>query len=137
LCGKQSYFRRRCTTGLKQYKEELTLTPSIKILENAEKALEEIKDLYQTGYEMDDIFVLAHHADVTHKIAAIANTKEIGIAEEGIYQSLANVFKSRGDELRAKFISLGVSEVEATRLEAELDKGHVAVINISKVSNVQ
>jgi hypothetical protein len=108
------------------------MIPTIKIVENAEKALEEIKDLYQKGFEMDEVYVLAHQADVTHKIAAIANTKEIGIAEEGIYQSLANVFKSRGDELRAKFTSLGVSEEEAVLLERKLDQGHVAIINISK-----
>jgi len=108
------------------------LKPIIKVAENAEKALEEVKDLYRRGYEMDDIYVLAHHADVTHKLAAIANTKEIGITEGGIYQSLANVFRSRGDELREKFVSLGISEDEASRLERELDKGHVAVIKISK-----
>jgi 5-bromo-4-chloroindolyl phosphate hydrolysis protein len=108
------------------------MIPTIKIVENAEKALEEIKDLYQKGFEMDDVYVLAHQADVTHKIAAIANTKEIGIAEEGIYQSLANVFKSRGDELRDKLVSLGISEVKAANLERQLDQGHVAIINISK-----
>lgn len=108
------------------------MLPSIKVVENAEKALEEIRNLYQLGYEMDDIYVLAHHADVTHKIAAIANAKEIGIEEQGVYQTLANVFKSRGDELRAKFVSLGVSEAEAAILESKLDLGQVAVINISK-----
>jgi hypothetical protein len=41
-----------------------------------------------------------------------------------------------GEELRSKFISLGISEDEATRLERELDKGHVAVINVSKVANI-
>jgi hypothetical protein len=111
------------------------MKPIIKVAENAEKALEEVKDLYQRGYEIDDIYVLAHHADVTHKLAAIANTKEIGITEEGVYQSLANVFRSRGDELRSKFVSLGITEVEADQLERELDKGHVAVINISKDIN--
>jgi len=111
------------------------MKPTINVAENAEKALEVVKDLYQQGFEMDDIYVLAHHEDVTHKLAAIANTKEIGISEEGIYHSLANMFKSRGDELRSKFVSLGVSDDEAARLERELDNGHVAVINISKVLN--
>jgi hypothetical protein len=105
---------------------------TIKVVENAEKALEEIKDLYQKGFEMDDVYVLAHQADITHKIAAIANTKEIGIAEEGIYQSLANVFKSRGEELRDKLVSLGISDEKAANIERKLDQGQVAVINISK-----
>jgi hypothetical protein len=105
---------------------------SIKVVENAEKALEEINDLYQKGFEMNDVYVLAYHADITHKIAAIANTKEIGIAEEGIYQSLANVFKSRGEELRDKLVSLGISDVKAANIERKLDQGQVAVINISK-----
>jgi 5-bromo-4-chloroindolyl phosphate hydrolysis protein len=108
------------------------MIPTIKIVENAEKALEEIKDLYQKGFEMDDVYVLAHQADITHKIAAIANTKESGIAEEGIYQSLANVFKSRGEELRDKLVSLGISDEKAANIERKLDQGQVAVINISK-----
>ncbi len=111
------------------------MKPIIHVAENAEKALEVVKDLYQRGFEMDEVYVLAHHADVTHKLAAIANTNEIGLSEEGVYQSIANVFKSRGDELRSKFVSLGVSEEEAARLERELDNGHVAVINIPKVLN--
>jgi len=108
------------------------MKPVVKIVENAEKALEEVKDLYRRGYEIDDVYVLAHHSDITHKIAAIANTKEIGVTEEGIYEAFANVFRSRGDELRSKFVSLGISEDEADRFEQELDKGHVAVINISE-----
>jgi 5-bromo-4-chloroindolyl phosphate hydrolysis protein len=108
------------------------MVPTIKVVENAEKALEEIKDLYQKGFEMEDIYVLAHQADVTHKIAAITNTKEIGFEEEGTYQTLANVFKSRGEELRDKLVSLGISEVKAANIEQKLDQGHVAVINMSK-----
>jgi hypothetical protein len=110
--------------------------PMTRIVENAEKALEEVEVLYQRGFGMEDIYVLAHNTEVTHKLAALANTKEIGVAEEGVMQSLANVVRSRGDELRSKLESLGVPEEEAVQVERQLDQGHVAIINTSEVQGL-
>jgi Fe2+ transport system protein FeoA len=112
------------------------MSPMTKIVENAEKALKEVELLYQRGFVMEDIYVLAHNAEVTHKLAALANTKEIGVAEEGVFQSLANVIRSRGDELRSKLESLGVPEGEAIQVERQLDQGHVAIINTSEVQGL-
>lgn len=56
------------------------------------------------------------------------NTNDIGVAEQGIVNSIANVFRSRGDELRSKMESLGLSNLEAQRFEEELDRGRIVVI---------
>ena len=56
------------------------------------------------------------------------NTNDIGVAEQGIVNSIANVCRSRGDELRSKMESLGLSNLEAQRFEEELDRGRIVVI---------
>lgn len=102
--------------------------PYGKVVENGTHAVEVVNELKSTGYGFDDIFVLAHQKDRTDKIADTAGTQEIGIKEEGLFDSLANVFRSRGDELRSKMTSLGFTKEEADFYEEELDRGKVLVI---------
>ena len=102
--------------------------PYGKIVENGTQAVEVVHELQSTGYGFDDIFVLAHQKERTDQIAHTAGTGEIGIKEEGVFDSLANLFRSRGDELRSKMTSLGFTQEEADFYEEELDKGKVLVI---------
>lgn len=99
-----------------------------RIAENGLQAVEVVKELRTTGYLTDHIFVLAHDEDRTERIAETSNTNEIGIKEEGLFDSIANLFRSRGDELRSKIVSLGFSESEAAFYEKQLDLGKVLVI---------
>jgi hypothetical protein len=114
-----------------EFKGGNNMVPVTRIVENGVKAIEVVNDLYAKGYTMEDIYVLAHDSDVTHKISAIANASEIGTEEEGVLQSLANVVRSRGEAIRSKLTAIGVSEPEAERLEKEMDQGHVVVISVS------
>lgn len=99
-----------------------------KIVENGVQAVQEVKQLRNTGFVYNDIFVLAHDGDRTNRIADTADASEVGIKEEGMFDALANMFRSRGDELRAKITSLGFTEAEADFYEKELDLGKVLVI---------
>lgn len=99
-----------------------------KVVENGVKAVQEVKQLQSSGYGYDNIFVLAHDEDRTDRIVDTANANEIGIKEEGMFDSLANLFRSRGDELRAKITSLGFTDAEADFYEKELDLGKVLII---------
>lgn len=99
-----------------------------KVVDNGVKAVQEIKQLQSAGYVYDNIFVLAHDEDRTDRIADTANANEVGIKEEGVFDSLANLFRSRGDELRAKITSLGFTDAEANFYEKELDLGKVLII---------
>jgi hypothetical protein len=99
-----------------------------KVVENGVQAVETVKELRNTGYRYEDVFVLAHSQDRTDRIAGTADAKEIGMKEEGMFDSLANLFRSRGDELRAKIVSMGFTEAEAAFYEKELDLGKVLVI---------
>jgi len=42
--------------------------------------------------------------------------------------SIANVFRKKGDELRAQFEELGFSQPEAVQLERKLDEHKVIVV---------
>ncbi|WP_334076076.1 MULTISPECIES: general stress protein [Paenibacillus] len=99
-----------------------------KIVENGVQAVETVQELHSAGYEAEHIYVLAHDQDRTDRIAEAADAGEIGLKEEGVFTALANLFRSRGDELRAKIISLGFTESEARFYEKELDLGRVLVI---------
>lgn len=96
------------------------------------KTQEEMKQKYaefcREGYPEDRIFVLTHDKDRTKRIAEKTDLEEIGVAELGIGTTLANIFRSTGDELRAKMRSLGISKWEAERLEKEMDKDAIIVI---------
>lgn len=100
----------------------------VKVVQNGLQAVETVGELRATGYLTEQIFVLAHNQDQTERIAETANADEIGIKEEGVFDAIANLFRSRGDELRAKIVSLGFTEMEAAYYEEELDHGKVLVI---------
>lgn len=106
--------------------------PYAKVVENGTQAVEVVKELRSTGYGFDDVFVLTHQKDRTDQIAETSGAQEIGIKEAGVFDSLANLFRSRGDELRSQITSLGFSKEEANFYEAELDKNKVLVIATHK-----
>ncbi|WP_110931363.1 general stress protein [Paenibacillus bouchesdurhonensis] len=99
-----------------------------KVVQNGVQAVEAVNELRAAGYVRDHIYVLAHDQDRTERIADTSDAKEIGIKEEGVFDAIANLFRSRGDELRAKIVSLGFTETEAAFYEKELDLGKVLVI---------
>lgn len=99
-----------------------------KVLENSVQAVKEVNRLHSSGYIKEDIYVISHNQDHENRIAEAANSSEVGLEEEGLFGTIANMFRSRGDELRSKISSLGFSEAEADFYEKELDLGKVLVI---------
>ncbi|MEF2967542.1 general stress protein [Paenibacillus sp. M1] len=99
-----------------------------KVVQNGVHAVETVKELHAAGYAAEDIYVLAHDQERSDRIADAADANEIGLQEEGVFTAIANLFRSRGDELRAKIASLGFTESEAAFYEKELDLGKVLVI---------
>lgn len=92
--------------------------------DEAVKAVDELK----TKVDEDNIYILTHDDDHTKRVANRADANTVGASETGITTSVKNVFRKKGDELRAKFEELGFSETEANNLESELDKGAVIVV---------
>ncbi|KKI89623.1 general stress protein [Bacillus sp. SA1-12] len=98
------------------------------VVENGVQATEAIQTLETQGYNKDDIYLFAHDSTRSEHLTENTDTNNIGLKEEGLFEKMANAFRSRGDELRARMSSLGVSETEAAQLERELDEGKVVII---------
>jgi hypothetical protein len=90
-----------------------------------------IAELEHQGYAKEKIFVLTHDKKRTEHISEHTDGNEIGIAEEGILTAVGNIFRSAGDELRAKLRSVGVSKEHSEQLETEMDKGKIVVLTWS------
>src|SRR3954453_14888433 len=103
---------------------------NVKIVENGLEAKKEIEQLTMQGFDRDDIYLFAHDKNRSEDLADSLNISDVGVEEQGFFGSIANVFKTRGDELRSKFESLGLSTAEAERYEEELDQGRYLVIGI-------
>lgn len=93
-----------------------------------EEVQEQVERFRREGYEEDRIFVLTHDKTRTKRIAERTDAEEIGIMDQGIGTAIGNIFRSTGDELRAKMRSLGVAKAEAERLEVEMDRDKIVVI---------
>ncbi|MCM3116126.1 general stress protein [Neobacillus sp. MER 74] len=100
----------------------------VKLVENGLQAKQEIEQLLNQGFSKDEVYLLAHSKERSEDLAEELDTNEIGVNEQGFLDSIANVFRSRGDELRSKMESLGLSDTEAQQFEKELDKGRVVVV---------
>ncbi|MED4473611.1 general stress protein [Oceanobacillus caeni] len=85
----------------------------VKLVENDVQAKEAIEQFLNQGFTRDEVYLLAHSKDHSENLTNAMNTNDIGVAEQGIVNSIANVFRSRGDELRSKMESLGLSNLEA------------------------
>lgn len=99
-----------------------------KLASDGTEAVDIIKGLHRQGYTHQDIYVLTHERTRTNQSAAAADAKAIGTAEEGLLESAANLFRSRGDELRSRIESMGFGRSDALWYESELDRGKVLVI---------
>jgi hypothetical protein len=101
---------------------------NVHTVDNINEAREQISRYKSLGYDKDHLYVLAHDKDRTKRIAEKTDAEQIGVYEEGLDTAIANIFRSRGDELRAKLRSMGVSPEEAERLEMEMDKDKIVII---------
>ncbi|MFM9326855.1 general stress protein [Paenibacillus mesotrionivorans] len=101
---------------------------TIKLVRNEEEANDFIRQLTQEGYHTDSIYALAYNTDRTDAIAENTEINKVGMTEQGIIQTVANIFRSRGDELIAKMKSLGVSETDAAHYERMLAAGDILVL---------
>src|SRR5690554_5953795 len=97
----------------------------VTVVNNALEVDQTLKFLINEGYDKDFLYVLTHDDRRTEHISEATDAKEIGFLEEGPITAIANLFRSKGDELRAKLRSMGVSKEEAEHLEEQLDRGKV------------
>ncbi len=104
------------------------VSTKITTVNNILEARQEIQQLIDQGYLKDSLYVLAHDSERTDRLVEHTAANPIGIIEEGVITAVANLFRSRGDELRAKLRSMGVSKGQAEALESEMDLGKIVIL---------
>ncbi|GIP33179.1 general stress protein [Paenibacillus sp. J2TS4] len=92
------------------------------------EAQEQVNEFLREGYAKDHVYVLTHDRDRTERVADRTDAEQIGVDEEGLGTAVANLFRSRGNELRAQMRALGISPEAAERLEREMDNDKIVVI---------
>lgn len=100
------------------------------VVENGVQAKEKIEVLTATGFTKEDIYIFAHDKDRSSHLTEATDTKGIGVKEQGLLDTMGNMFRSRGDELRSKMENLGLSKSEADKYEEEMDYGRVVVVAV-------
>lgn len=106
----------------------------IRIVENDVEAKNSVVQFLNQGFKKEEVYILAHDKDRSIELTHATKTNDIKVTELGVFESLANVFRSRGDELRSNMESLGLSYFEAQQFEGELDLGRIVVVARKKVS---
>ncbi|KMK76249.1 general stress protein [Alkalihalobacillus pseudalcaliphilus] len=104
------------------------MKPTHKEFTNDEEVITVVNQLKTQNISEDDIYVITHDDDRTNRVADQADANKVSVSETGLGTSIKNVFRKKGDELRAKFEELGYSSVEAEALEERLDQGKIIVI---------
>jgi len=93
-----------------------------------DEAIRGVQEFKTKGIQQDDIYLVTHEDYRTKKLSEMASANTVGLSEQGLGTSIANVFNSKGAELRSKFEELGFSQSEAEQLEKRLDEHTVVVV---------
>lgn len=99
-----------------------------KVVENGVQAKAAIEELETQGYHRDHIYIFAHYAKRSEDIAKELGAETVGMKEEGLMNTIKNLFSSQGDELRTKLQAVGLSAEQADLAEKELDQGRLVIV---------
>lgn len=100
----------------------------VEVAENGVQATNTIGLLENEGYAKEHIYIFAHDKDRSDNLSDATDTGSVGMKEQGFIDSVGNVFKKRGDELRTKMEALGLTKMEAEKYEEVLDEGKLVII---------
>ncbi|KIL52764.1 general stress protein [Jeotgalibacillus campisalis] len=95
---------------------------------NDEEVVNAVNSIKTRGVNEDTIYVVTHDDDRTKRVADNADANTVGASEVGFGTAAKNVFRKKGDELRAQFEKLGFTQAEADTLEDKLDQGKIIVV---------
>ncbi|XCA83781.1 general stress protein [Exiguobacterium mexicanum] len=95
---------------------------------NDEAVVTAIQSMKAKGIEDKHIYVITHDDDRTDRVADNADANTVTASDVGLGTAAKNLFRKKGDELRAQFEQLGFSSAEADQLEKKLDQGKVIVV---------
>lgn len=104
------------------------MKPTVKEFQDDKALMAEVKELAARGTAKENLYVISHDDDRTDRVVGNVDANEVGISEEGLSTAVGNIFRKKGDELRAKFKELGFSQAEADQYEEKLDHGKILLM---------
>ncbi len=93
-------------------------------VENSKEAKQTIEQIRSAK---DDIFVFAYDPERSDTVTEHTNAKSMTAVDQGILDQIANVIRTRDDELMAKMMSAGADQELALTLLDELKKGKLVI----------
>ncbi|QLI76474.1 general stress protein [Bacillus pumilus] len=93
-------------------------------VENSKEANQTIEQIRSAK---DDIFVFAYDPERSDTVTEHTNAKSMTAVDQGILDQMANVIRTRDDELMAKLMSVGADQELALSLLDELKKGKLVI----------
>lgn len=104
------------------------MKPIVKEFQDDRSLIMEVKALSARGISKENLYVISHDDDRTDRVSDQVDAEEVGMKEIGLKVAVGNMFRKKGDELRAKFEELGFTQVEAEALEEKLDHGKILLL---------
>ena len=105
------------------------MLPKVIEFDDDTKLMEEVKNLAAQGVSKDNLYVISHDDDRDKRVADSVDASTVGVGEEGLDTYVKNIFRQKGDELRAQFEELGFDPTEAEVLEGKLDEGKILLLH--------
>jgi hypothetical protein len=102
--------------------------PLVREYTNDAELQKDVISLKNRGVDKEDVYVLSHDDERTNRVSDKAGANTIGLSEMDLETAVGNIFKKKGDELRAKLQEVGFSEQEASRYEEKLDEGRILML---------
>ncbi|KJF49094.1 MULTISPECIES: general stress protein [Bacillus] len=93
-------------------------------VENSKEAKQTIEQIQSAK---DDVFVFAYDPERSDTVTEYTKAKSMTAVDQGILDQIANVIRTRDDELMAKMMSTGADQELALTLLEELKKGKLVI----------
>lgn len=96
-------------------------------VENSKEAKKTIDHIHSSGSTKDAVFVFAYDPERSDTVTKYTDAKSMTAVDQGILDQVANVIRTRDDELMAKMMSAGADQELALTLLDELKKGKLVI----------
>lgn len=106
------------------------MKPKVTEFQDDTELMKEVKNLAANGIDKENLYVMSHDTDRDKRVAESVDASTIGAGEEGLDTFVKNIFRKKGDKLRAEFEKLGFDHTEAEVLESKLDKGKILLLHM-------
>lgn len=87
-----------------------------------------IRKFHEAGYDAGQIHVIAYDNEHNSRLFSEQPMSRLGLATETFALMAADLFRSKGQELRYKLLSLGLSLSAVSKYEQEIRSGQIVVL---------